>query len=511
MIRVLPLSLVVTLAAVLVPCSVADEPVSSAWWPQFRGPNGSGIAAEGDYPIEFDKNKNMLWQVALPSGVSSPCIWNDKIFLTASLKGQKKLRTICIARDSGKILWRVDAPAEEIEKVHSASSPASATPVTDGERVYVYFGSYGLECYDFDGNRLWTKPLGMAQNRWGMGTSPILAGSLLILACDQGGNVPFGVNRVQGAKSYLLACDSRTGKTAWRVQRPESGSGWSTPIVWKQPAGDQLVVYSDRRAVAYDVNTGKEFWSVDQLPSDAVGTPVIGDGLLFLFGSSMGGDEDSPIMPPFNQFLERADQDKDGKISLDEGAATPLDARSRVTKTRLNYLRMVQSADANEDGFATQDEWRAMRSKRPSRPSRSSGRKDRLVAIQSDAETDATQAQIAWQAYKGIPDNPSALYYEGHVYLVKSGGIVSCFEAATGKEAYRKRVNLRGNISASPVVAGGNIYVVSENGQFVVFRAGPSGDVLAKGDLQERIMATPAMVDGKAYVRSNGHIFAFGE
>ena len=201
MIRVLLPSLLLTLATVLAPCP-ADEPARNAWWPQFRGPNGSGIASDGDYPIEFDKSKNLLWKVAVPAGVSSPCVWNDKVFLTAYKKGRKKLQTICIDRDSGEILWRIDAPAEEIEKVHSASNPASATPVTDGQRVYVYFGSYGLECYDFEGNRLWTKPLGMAQNRWGMGTSPILAGELLILSCDQGGRSFGGVNDVQGAISF---------------------------------------------------------------------------------------------------------------------------------------------------------------------------------------------------------------------------------------------------------------------------------------------------------------------
>jgi outer membrane protein assembly factor BamB len=151
-----------------------------------------------------------------------------------------------------------------------------------------------------------------------------------------------------------------------------------------------------------------------------------------------------------------------------------------------------------------------MRSKSAVGRSSRGGRGDKLVAIQSAAGANSTSAQIAWQAHKGIPDNPSALYYDGHVYLVKSGGIVSCFEAATGEEVYRKRVSLRGKISASPVVGGGKIYAASESGQIVVFRADSSGDVLAKGDLKERIMATPAMVDGKVYIRTDKHLYAFG-
>ena len=506
--RVLSLSLV-TLATLLVPCS-ADEPPQNLWWPQFRGPNGSGIAAEGDYPTEFDENKNLLWKVAVPSGVSSPCVWNDRIFLTAYDKKRKQLETLCRSRTSGELLWRIDAPTEEIEKVHAASSPASATPVTDGERVYVYFGSCGLECYDFDGNRWWSKSLETAQNRWGMGTSPILAHGLLILACDQGGDSPFGVNRVQGATSYLLATDASTGETAWRVERPQAGSGWSTPVVWKQPEGDQLVVYSTTSAVAYDIDDGQVIWSVDQLPSDSVATPVLGDGLLFLSGTSIGGDGDNPIFPPFAQFVERADRDGDGRISLEEGAATPLDPRNRATGRFLNYRRMVESADADADGFVTREEWEHVHSQRAATRSRRTQLGDRLVAIQAGAEGDAAQAQIAWQARRGIPDNPSPLYYDGRIYLVKNGGIVTCVEARTGELVYQKRVALRGKVSASPVVAGGNIYAVSEGGQIVVFRSGPDGDVVAEGDLQERVMATPAPVEGKVYIRTDKHLYAFG-
>src|SRR5258708_5542757 len=175
-------------------------------WPQYRGPNGSGIAAESSNPpLEFAPEKRVLWKTAVPSGHSSPSIWGDRIFLTTFDKETKKLEVLALARANGKILWRRIVPAEGLESVHDISSPATATPATDGERVYAYFGSYGLICFDLDGNRQWSVPLGIAHViPYGSGTSPILAGELVIL------------NRDEGPQPYLLAVDRHSGKIAWK-------------------------------------------------------------------------------------------------------------------------------------------------------------------------------------------------------------------------------------------------------------------------------------------------------
>ena len=124
-------------------------------WPQYRGPGGSGIASAAA-PVEFGLKRNLLWSADVPHGHSSPSIWNDHIFLTAFEKGARKLEVLALDRRDGKIRWRHTVPAREIEKIHAVSSPATATPVTDGERVYVYFGSAGVFCFDFDGKPLWS-------------------------------------------------------------------------------------------------------------------------------------------------------------------------------------------------------------------------------------------------------------------------------------------------------------------------------------------------------------------
>jgi outer membrane protein assembly factor BamB len=268
----------------------ADEPKSSAkkslsgfagekqnggklWWPQFRGPNSSGVG-EGKPPVNFGPDQNVLWKTALGPGLSSPIIWEGRIFLTEFDRATRQLSTLCIDRHTGKILWRRSVSPERIEKVHAISSPAAATPATDGERVYVYFGSYGLLCYDLDGNQKWERRLPLPENPYGATASPILAGELLVL-------------NHQGKDSYLLGVNRRDGHTVWKTDRSMFQYGWSTPVHWRHDGIDEIVVLGgdfqpNQRLMAYNLADGAERWWVGGLPPCGKSTPVIGDGLLFL-------------------------------------------------------------------------------------------------------------------------------------------------------------------------------------------------------------------------------------
>src|SRR5438093_3050688 len=175
------------------------------WWPQFRGPNSSGLGG-GKPPVHFGPGQNVQWKTAVGLGLSSPIIWAERVFLTECDQASQKLATVCIDRRTGKILWRRAVAVEKIEEVHQLSSPAAATPATDGERVYVYFGSYGLLCYDMDGNLQWERRLPLPENPYGATASPILAGELLVL-------------NHQGKDAYLLAVNRRDGRTVWRTDR----------------------------------------------------------------------------------------------------------------------------------------------------------------------------------------------------------------------------------------------------------------------------------------------------
>lgn len=223
-------------------------------WPRFRGPNGQGVAAEGARPpLAFGADKNVAWSTALPPGHSSPVVSGGRVFLTAFDNG--KLETICLDAASGSILWRHAAPAETIEKVHSAHSPAAPTPATDGGRVFVYFGSYGLLAYDFEGAELWKVPVPLPQNMFGTATSPVVAGGRVVLVRDS-----------DDMNSSVLAFDAATGTPAWTTPRPLFKASWSTPVVWPKAGAEELVVLGTGRVVAYGVADGAERWSVSGFP-----------------------------------------------------------------------------------------------------------------------------------------------------------------------------------------------------------------------------------------------------
>jgi outer membrane protein assembly factor BamB len=242
-------------------------------WPQFRGPNASGIGT-GKPPVYFGPGQNVKWKAAVGSGLSSPVIWADHVFLTQFDQASQKLATLCIERGTGKILWRRAVAVEKIEKVHQISSPTAATPATDGERVYVYFGSYGLLCYDLEGNPKWEMRMPLPENPYGASASPIVVGELLVL-------------NHQGKDAYLLGLNRRDGREVWRTDRSQFQYGWSTPVHWRHGGIDEIVVLGgdfgpNQRLMAYDLATGAERWWVAGLPPCGKSTPVIGDGLLFL-------------------------------------------------------------------------------------------------------------------------------------------------------------------------------------------------------------------------------------
>jgi outer membrane protein assembly factor BamB len=268
-----PARIIFLVVVVLSSSAGAAENGGDPWWPQFRGPNSSGLGA-GNPPVHFGPSQNVQWKTAVGSGTSSPIIWAERVFLTEFDQAKQEVATLCIDRRTGKLLWRRAVVAQQIEKVHELSSPAAATPATDGERVYVYFGSYGLLCYDLDGNLKWERRLPLPENPYGATASPIVAGELLVF-------------NHQGKEAYLLALNRRDGRTVWRTDRSQFRYGWSTPVHWRHDGLDEIVVLGgdfepNQRLMAYDLATGAQRWWVAGLPPCGKSTPVIGGGLLFL-------------------------------------------------------------------------------------------------------------------------------------------------------------------------------------------------------------------------------------
>lgn len=459
-------------------CLVAPLCAAEAQWPQFRGPGGAGLA-EGQKPVtEFGPGKNLLWQVNLPSGASSPVIAGNKLFLTAY--DGKKLFTLCLDRKDGKELWRAEAPAKTIEKFHELEgSPAASTVATDGERVIAYFGSCGLLCYDLTGKELWRVELPVAEtdNDFGTGTSPILDGGRVYLSRDL-------------VKHSALYCfDARTGKEVWKVARDGFATSYSTPLMWHHDGISEVVVGGALRLKAYDAATGAERWVVRNMPAVNCTTPVAAEGMVFFGGWAPGG-VDAP-MPEFATLLEH-DSDKDGALS-----------RAEAQKSFIKDF--FAANDRDHDGILKKEEWEATVGFLKSG-------KNGMSAIKPGAKGDATESHVSWRVDRGLPYVPTPLPYRGHLYLLKDGGLASCFDLKTGATLYaQKRLGIEGAIYASPVAADGRIYGISLRGVAFVYQAGENPSVLHSADLGERTSASPAIVDDVIYFRTATKLWAFGE
>ncbi|WP_165920181.1 outer membrane protein assembly factor BamB family protein [Chthoniobacter flavus] len=454
---------------------------AGADWPQFRGPGGLGIGT-GQPAIEFGPEKNVVWKIDVPFGHSSPCIVGNKLFLTGFDGG--KLVTLCFDRADGHELWRAVAPADKIEPMHRIASAASPTPCSDGERVYVYFGSAGLLAYDLQGKEVWHKPLPIPLVEFGTGASPILADGKVVIVCDQ------------DMGSYLLAVDAKTGQQAWRVERPGFLRSFSSPFLWKHDGTEEIVVVGALLVKSYAVKDGHELWSCQGTARVSNATPVAGDGMLLVSSWNVGGDAGARItMAPFEEFLAANDANHDGVLTKEEFPPGPI--RDRFSQM-----------DVNKDGKVTREEYEHMRDM-------FSEAVNQMFAIRPGGHGDITKTNVLWSVSRHLPYVSSPLLYDGRVYAVKNGGLASCYDAHTGEIVYQaERLDVPGDYYSSAVAADGRVYVTSQKGTVVVIDAGRDVKelkVLARNAIGEPVFATPALVDGRIFLRTDKHLFAFGE
>ncbi len=442
-------------------------------WPQFRGPNASGVAvSEAAAPFEFGPGKRVLWKQALPPGHSSPVLWGDRIFITGFDKDNSRLEILCLAARNGEILWKRTVTASQVEKVQAVSSPVTATPVVDGERVYAYFGSYGLIAFDFEGKQQWEVTLPMPETRFGSGTSPVLAGELLIL------------NRDEVSNGYLLAVDRKTGKTVWKQPYPGRGSeSYSTPVLWR----DQAIVHRYGSVDAFDLKDGKRKWWVRAGTSGTSTVTVDKDTIYAATWNPLGEADQVLPLPDFASLLAKYDKDGDGKISADEFpqdlAAVSRPDTANIQGATMFVKKFFNQIDQNHDGALQKNEWEMFRMGMSMAKSEHG-----LLAIRPSGEGDVTKS-VAWRENTAVPEVPSPLVYDGRVYMVRNGGIVTCVNAQSGKVLYRTRLGAAGPYYSSPIVVSGKIYIASGDGTVVVFAPGDQLEVLARNDLGEEALS----------------------
>ena len=468
---------------------------SPARWAQFRGPNGAGVCEACRPPIRFGRDLNQRWKTPVAPGHSSPVVWDDHLFVTAVEGG--RLWTISLSARGGKERWRRAAPKVALEEMHELNSPAASTPATDGQRVYVYFGSFGLLAYDFDGRERWRIPLPTPPMRHGTSTSPIVRNGRVFLQRD--GNSP---------ASEILAVDGRTGAVAWRAPRPLLRESYATPMFWDQGGVEELVTVSNGRVVAHDPSDGKERWWASGVTFQPVTLAVAGEGLLFVSSSGVGTPQEPLGLPTWPELLRDHDANGDGRIAIEEvpedaGIVTRQEVATDVPGNIMHIRRVMKMFDTDKDGLTTHTEWEGL-------GAFVTANANNVMALRPGGWGDVTKTHVAWTAQTGIPELPSPLFYRGRLWFVRNGGMVTSYEPATGKVVLdRQRLDAGGHYAASLVAANGHIFAASEPGVITVFEARDTLEVLARNELGERILATPALVGDTMYVRTEGHVWAF--
>ncbi len=438
-------------------------------WPQFRGPDANPVGAHKGLAESWSKTENVEWSREIPGrGWSSPIVAGERVFVTTvTTEGKSKPPQIgteysnefyaellkqgltpeqaearVVARDtelpsevtlrylvyclnlkSGKTEWQKEFhTGRPPGGRHRKNSFASESPVTDGKFVYVYVANLGLWAFDLKGRPVWSTPLeaNPIYLEFGSGSSPVLAGNLLLIVSD---------NEKQ---QYIAAFDKQTGKQAWRTNRDlgvKDGprSGWATPFVWRHAQRTEIVTVGPGEAVSYDL-TGKELWRMSGMSLAPIPTPFAYEGLLY----------------------------------LDGGRGKPLFA-----------LRPGATGDISLKPGETSNQY------------------------------------VVWTQERGGTYLPSPVAYEGGIYALTETGILTRFDAKTGKQTYKTRIDPTATaFTTSPWAYNGKLFCLSEEGQTFVIAAGENFRLLHTNMLDEMAQATPAIAGERLLVRTETRLYS---
>jgi len=416
---------------------MAAVPVANASdWPQFRGPGGTGVITDSTLPPHrWTTTESVAWKYEVPGyGWSCPIVAAGRVYVTScvsdtkmpapktgyyaprdtkTLTGEHRWTVFCLDAATGKVLWeRVAHKGPPQYPIHVKSSYASETPVSDGERVYAYFGNVGIFCYDREGKELWSKSWGVFPTRvdWGTGASPVLHGDRIYIVNDN------------EKSSFLVALDKKTGKELWKVERDEK-SNWATPFIWENGKRTEIVTTGTKKVRSYDLD-GKLLWQLGGMSSICVPSPITAHGLLFVSSGYEFG-RPRPV------------------VAIKPGASGDISLKKEETSSEF----------------------------------------------------------ITWSRDSIGAYHPTPLILGDYLYMLYSTGFISCYEAKTGKPVY-ERERLSGSFTASPWSYGDKIFCLSEEGITYVVKAGPKYELLEKNVLGEVALATPAIADGRLYIRT---------
>ena len=418
-------------------------------WPAFRGSKTLGVSDNPDLPLEWTDKKNVEWKIAVPGlGWSNPVVHSGRIYLTSAVSegeieprkpglyygGDRKepikhmhhFMVLCLELNTGDYLWQKEVLATQpLTPIHIKNSYAAETPVTDGERVYAYFGSHGLYCLDKTGKVLWKKmfkPYKM-RNGWGTGASPILDGDNLIIVNDN------------EEDSWLAVYNRVTGDEIWKIKREEP-SNWSTPYVWKHDGTKELVLTGRNRTRSYDLS-GKALWSLKwkTRTSIVIPTPFEAHGMLYI-ASGYVGDREKHV------------------YAIRSGAKGDISLKSGEKSNKYIAWYDKRAAPYNPSTLVYGDEFYT------------------LFDFGFLACRDAKTGKVHFAKQRINPDNPTGFTaspwaYRGHVFALSEAGDTYVFKA--GKQYELIRVNHTGGMSMStPALAGDRLLIRNQTHLFSI-------------------------------------------
>lgn len=448
-------------------------------WPQFRGPNASGVSSSPALPTEFSY-RTARWSADLGDGVSSPVVAAGRVFSTG-MTGPRAFSVFAHDAATGRLLWRRDLDTGPLPRITPPNSHASSTPVADARRVCVAFSTLGLVAFDAaDGKELWRHPLPRPAYLmdWGAASSPTLWRDRVFFVQDD------------DLAPVLLAVDVTSGKRLWTTPRPEMLAGYAVPVLCEANGRTDLVVAGTGKLKGYDPDTGRERWTCNTLLRTMMTSPVVKDGVIYVAVQSYG---DASRTLKF-ALLEWLDTNQDGTLQ-----------RAEVPK---EFLEKFDASDRNKDGTLSGEEIDTGFQ----HPSNMVGGGTLIQAIRGGGQGDVTKTHVVWTLNNRSPSNLSSpLVYGSRLLVVKAGGLSSSFDAGTGKTLWQlERVRNFGDYFASPVAGAGKIYLAGRNGFVVVLADSAELKVLGKNDMGGEIIATPALADGRIYVRTREKLYCVG-
>jgi len=441
------------------------HPVAQTQWAGFRGSNAGDVGDDLVLPDTWSETKNVVWKIDVPGlAWSSPVVWEDHVFITSAIsagdepdpipglydpgddngsrRSTKYHRWIVYDIDfaTGAIRWERELHSAQPEIArHIKNSFASETPVTDGRRVYVYFGSAGVVgALNMSGETVWLRELGAFETNGGFGSaaSPILHGDRLYVVNDN------------TQRSFMVALDKNTGEEIWQVDRPERGQNWATPFVWVNEVRSEIVTSGTQGVRSYDLE-GNLLWEIHGMSGLTIPTPFAKYGLLYISSGYPGGG--------------------------------------------LRPVYAVKPGGSGDISLWSQDDMRTGLS----------------VGFPG---TRVSSDDVAW-AYPLLGTyNTSALVYGDYYYTLLDRGFLVAHDARTGEEIYgRQRIEIGNGFTASPWAHNGKLFLLNEDGDTFVVKAGSEFEILHKNSLNEMTLATPAVAGDSLILRTQSKLYRIAD